>query len=371
MVNKCAFIYSELMSRHQFPESHPMKPIRLKFTYDLLNEYDAFSVKNVDLVDPREASVKELSTFHSMDYIDFVFGSNNGSQSNIMHDYNFNYGDNPIYEGIYSAAALSVGASIKGAEILLDGNYASAFNISGGLHHAMRKYAAGFCVFNDAVIAINKFLEHGKKVVYIDIDCHHGDGVQEAFYDSDQVLTISIHESGEFLFPGTGFPSENGVGIGEGFNINIPLSPFSNDEIFLAAFSEIISPVVRKFKPDVLVTQLGVDTHFLDPITHLNVTVQGFTSVIKEIASLSPGKWLALGGGGYEVNAVVRSWVKAFGVMSCQDFSNSIPEIYKSIHGIQYLDDDINGEYFRDEKIIDLSRRNAEITFSEIKRMYF
>ena len=184
-------------------------------------------------------------------------------------------------------------------------------------------------------------------------------------------MTISIHESGEFLFPGTGFPSENGVGIGEGFNINIPLSPFSNDEIFLAAFSEIISPVVRKFKPDVLVTQLGVDTHFLDPITHLNVTVQGFTSVIKEIASLSPGKWLALGGGGYEVNAVVRSWVKAFGVMSCQDFSNSIPEIYKSIHGIQYLDDDINGEYFRDEKIIDLSRRNAEITFSEIKRMYF
>ena len=369
MLKKCAFIYSDSMTRHRFPPSHPMKPQRLEFTFDLLNEYMAFRPEHVELVAPREASIDELSDFHSKDYIDFVFESNNGSEPRGMNNYNFNYADNPIYDGLYSAAALSVGASVKGAEMLLKENYASVFNISGGLHHAMPNYASGFCVFNDAVIAIKKFLDSGKKVAYIDIDCHHGDGVQNAFYDSDQVLTISIHESGRFLFPGTGFPTENGVDAGKGFNINIPLHPYTTDEIFLSAFREIISPAVLLFKPDILVTQLGVDAHFLDPITHLNLTVQGFTSLMKELALLSPGKWLALGGGGYEVNAVSRSWVKAFGVMSRQEFSNTIPDGYKSVHGMKYLDDDLDALSLLDEKIIDHCKRMAEISILEIKQM--
>lgn len=368
MTERCAFVYSDSMSAHRFPSSHPMKPQRLQFTFDLLTGYKAFSPKNVVLEIPREASIEELEYFHSNDYINFVLESNQGIKTSHMKNYNFNDADNPIYEGVYSAAALSVGASVRGAEMLIMDEVDSVFNISGGLHHAMPNFAAGFCVFNDAVISIKKFLDHGKKVAYVDIDCHHGDGVQEAFYDSDQVLTISIHESGEFLFPGTGFTKENGVKAGTGFNINVPLHPFTTDEIFMSSIQEIVSPAVRSFKPDILVTQLGVDTHFLDPITHLNLTVQGVTSIVEELAILSPGKWLALGGGGYEPNAVSRCWVKAFAVMSGQKFSNKIPETYRSDHGITYLYDDPNALTSLDQKIIDHCKKYAESSIAEIKR---
>jgi acetoin utilization protein AcuC len=205
---------------------------------------------------------------------------------------------------MYEAAAWSTGASMRAVETLLSGDADVAVNFSGGLHHAMPGYASGFCIFNDPVIAIKALTQRGFKVAYVDIDCHHGDGVQHAFYDTDQVLTISIHESGRFLFPGTGFPEELGTG---------------------KALREVVPPLVSHFRPDILVTQLGIDTHYRDPLTHLALTVQGFGLAVEELGKLSPGKWLALGGGGYDISAVTRGWTIAYGRMLGREWPEQVP----------------------------------------------
>ncbi|MGH2543572.1 MAG: acetoin utilization protein AcuC, partial [Ardenticatenaceae bacterium] len=272
------------------------------------------------------------------------------------------------YEGIYEAQSLSAGASMVAVEALLNGADA-AFSISGGLHHAMRDYAYGFCVFNDPVIAINEFLKRGMRVAYVDIDCHHGDGVQHAFYDTDAVLTISLHESGAFLFPGTGYAQETGAGRGRGYSVNVPLYPYTSDEVYLWAFREVVPPLLQRFRPDALVTQLGIDSHYLDPITHLALTVQGFAEAVAELARLAPAKWLALGGGGYDLQAVARAWASAFGVMSEQDFSNEIPEAYRSRYGIESLrDPEALGIQ---ENVVKDSRAFAEASVQAVQRLIF
>ena len=171
------------------------------------------------------------------------------------------------------------------------------------------------------------------------IDCHHGDGVQLGFYDTDQVLTISMHESGEYLFPGTGFVQEIGTGTGRGFAVNVPLFPYTDDETYLWAFREVVPPLLGAFKPDVLVTQLGIDTHVLDPITHIRLTVQGYTQLVRELAALSPGRWLALGGGGYDIGAVMRAWTRAYGVMLGHEWPESAPPEFATTHGVERFDD--------------------------------
>jgi len=204
------------------------------------------------------------------------------------------------------------------------GEVETAFNISGGLHHAMASRASGFCYLNDPVIAIMLLLKKGRRVVYIDIDAHHGDGVQEAFYASNKVLTISIHETGSVLFPGTGFEYETGEGEGQGYSVNIPLPPSAGDEIFVYAFSEIVPALVDKFRPDIVVSQLGVDSFSTDPLTHLNYSHKGFCEVLKKIKEISP-RWVALGGGGYDVSNVAKAWTLAWGIMNGVDIPDEIP----------------------------------------------
>ena len=247
--------------------------------------------------------------------------------------------DNPIFPGIYRAASLSTGATMKAVDMMLKDEVDYAMSISGGLHHAMPGYASGFCIFNDPVIAIKRFLSQGLKVAYVDIDCHHGDGVQHAFYDTDSVLNISIHESGSFLFPGTGFTDEIGNGKGRNYSVNIPLYPYTMDSTYFWAFESTVLPLLDTFKPDVLVSQLGIDTHFSDPITHLCLTVQGFSKIIERFIGKAP-KWLALGGGGYDVEAVARSWASGFGIMSGDKLKNTIPNSYsKNGHQDRLFDD--------------------------------
>ena len=253
-----------------------MKPIRLKQTYELLQSYEVFKNKNVIISDPIPASKEDLLTFHSPDYINAVEKLNDGKLTKDAIRFNLGPGDNPIYKNIFDASLLSTGGSLVAAKMLESGKVDRAFNISGGLHHAMPGYAYGFCVFNDPVIAINHFLTKGLKVAYVDIDCHHGDGVQLAFYDTDAVLTISMHESGQYLFPGTGWVEELGTGKGRGYSVNLPLHPYTTAEIIVWAFNQTVLPLIDKFNPDILVTQLGIDSHFNDPITHLNQTTQGF-----------------------------------------------------------------------------------------------
>ena len=338
-----AFVYHDRLTRHVLSETHVFRPHRLRHTYELLDALGAFSLVNASLMEPRQATIKEVHTYHAPAYVEAVAALSRGESLEEAALFNFaagGMGDNPVYEGMYDAALWTTGASLTAAEELLSGRASAAVNFSGGLHHAMPGHASGFCIFDDPVIAIKHMVAAGARVAYVDIDCHHGDGVQVGFFDTDQALTISLHESGEFLFPGTGFTNEIGIGAGRGYAVNVPLFPYTDDETYLWAFREVVPPMVQAFKPDVLVTQLGIDTHVLDPITHLRLTVQGYTQVVRELAALSPGRWLALGGGGYDIGAVMRAWTRAYGVMLGHEWPDSAPPEFAQTHGVDRLDDE-------------------------------
>ena len=338
MTRKAAFVYEDAMSRHTLSETHPMRPVRLRYTYELADAFGLFDSEHSMLTLPRPATVDEVATFHTPEYMSAVKRVGQGDFSINPIPFNIGPGDNPGFEGMYDAALLSTGGSMRCVELLLDEGYDAAFNTSGGLHHAMPGYAYGFCVFNDPVVAINEMLRRGLRVAYVDIDCHHGDGVQYAFYDTDRVLTISLHETGQFLFPGTGYAQETGTGRGRGYSVNVPLYPYTGDETYHWVFKQVVLPLLDAFRPDVLVSQLGIDSHYLDPITHLALTTQGFGKVVAEFSGKAT-KWLALGGGGYDLQAVARSWTLAYGVMSEHDLDDHIPESYRTKYGVETLPD--------------------------------
>ncbi|MXY47042.1 MAG: acetoin utilization protein AcuC [Chloroflexi bacterium] len=369
MARKTAFVYADELSRHTLSDTHPMKPARLRYTYELLQAYNAFDAPNVSVVAPREALLEEIRWYHSADYVDAVQRLNNGDASVEQRRFNFGPGDNPAYRGIYDASALSTGATMTAVEMLLSDEVDAAFSISGGLHHAMPSYAYGFCVFNDPVIGIKRLLAEGLRIAYVDIDCHHGDGVQHAFYDTDAVMTISLHESGAFLFPGTGHTQEIGAGRGRGYSVNMPLYPYTTDEVYLWALREVAMPLLHRFQPDVMVTQLGIDSHFRDPITHLALSVQGHAAAVQELASLGARKWLALGGGGYDLQAVARAWAMDFAVMSEQNLPAAIPRDYAAQYGVSTLRDveelPVQADMIRD------ARTFAEAGVQSVQRLVF
>ena len=346
-----------------------MVPTRLRYTHELLETYGAFEMPNAILVEPRQASEEEVLSLHTRGYVDGVRGLSRGDGDHNAADYGFSdHGDNPVYSGMYEAALWSTGASLTAAEMLVDGRADVAFNCSGGLHHAMPGRASGFCIFNDPAIAINLLLERGLRVAYVDIDAHHGDGVQLAFYDSDRVLTVSMHESGSYLFPGTGFVEEMGEGRGLGYSVNVPLFPYTGDDTYLWTLREAVLPVVKAFRPDVLATQLGMDPHFRDPITHLGLTVQGHARLVEELGRLCP-RWLAFGGGGYDLSAVARGWTLDFGVMLETEWPDQIPEAYRERYGLRALRD-AEGPAV-DGAVQVQARRFAEQTVDEIRRRIF
>ena len=367
-----AFIYRDSMSRHVLREDHVFKPVRLRYTYELLEAFRAFEAENGRLVDPRKATDEEVQTFHTPDYVAAVKAFGEGRMLVDPARYNFSQcGDNPTYPGMFDAGTLAVGGSLMAADMILDGEVDAAFNPGGGLHHAAAGNTSGFCVFNDAVVAIKRMVDRGMRVAYVDIDVHHGDGVQNAFYDTDAVLTISVHESGRFIFPGTGYPNETGTGAGTGYAVNLPLAPYTDDEIYLDAFGQIVPPLVRAFEPDVLVTQLGIDTYHSDILGHLLISTQGFTKAVKTLAGLvgQPGRWLALGGGGYDVEAVARCWALAYGVMLGREWPDETPGSYRERSGVETLRD-ASGPRLEEgdrEKIREFARRSVE----EVKKEVF
>jgi acetoin utilization protein AcuC len=242
---------------------------------------------------------------------------------------------------MYESEGLKVGAALTAARSIVEGQVRTAFSFAGGMHHARQALASGFCVFNDAAVAIHWLLRQGLRVAYVDIDVHHGDGVQAAFYDTDQVLTISLHQAGIWFYPGTGFSDELGTGAGYGYSINVPFLAYTSEELYLWAFRQVVVPLVRQFAPDVLVTQLGVDTHYRDLLGSLLLTTHGYVALIEEFKMLAGdvGRWLALGGGGYAVDVVPRAWTLAYGVMSGQTFPDELPSAYSERYGPGRLHD--------------------------------
>jgi len=331
-MTKSAFICSPDLWQRGHGAAHPLKPERLQRTYELLAAYGAFHGPGSTLVRPRQATPKELGLFHTEEYIEVVRSLSRGEKRFDASRYNFGPGDNPVFPEMYETEALKVGSSLMAAELVTSGQKDVAFSFGGGMHHAGPANASGFCVFNDAAVAIHWLLQRGLRVAYVDIDAHHGDGVQDAFYETDRVLTISLHETGLYLFPGTGFVEEMGRGAGRGYAVNLPLAPYTDDEVYLWAFEEIVPPLVRRFQPDVVVSQLGVDTHYRDPLAHLCLTTSGYVSAVTAIKRLAP-RWLALGGGGYDVDVVAQVWTLAYSVMSGQEFPDHLPAAYAEKYG--------------------------------------
>ena len=332
--NMATLVYSPELAAFDLGPNHPLKPVRYAHTVELMRASGLLESPGLRIVPPRPASQPEIERFHDHDYVDVVRAIGAGMIVPGMGEFGFGMGDNPPARGLFDAATLSSGSSIVATELAMSGASPVAFAIAGGVHHhAMPARASGFGVFNDAVIAIQGLVENGLRVAYVDIDCHHGDGVQLGFYETDRVLTISIHESGQFLFPGTGYTDETGRGDGAGYSVNVPLAPYTGDEVWLEAFEAVVPPLLGSFEPDLVFTQLGIDTHFRDPITHLRLTTQGHNEAVRRLGELAgkSGRWVAVGGGGYDPAAVARAWTMDLAAMAGFELPERIPESFDSI----------------------------------------
>jgi len=368
-----SFIYSDKFQDYDYGGGHPLRMIRLKLTHELLKAYGVFDNKGVSLTESEPCTRDEAEAVHGPEYLDILKSIDDGGLPISPARYGLGYGDNPAFKGVYAGSMLSTGASVQAARLVHEGKAASAFNIAGGLHHAMPDRASGFCYINDPAVAIHYLVKQGLKVAYIDIDAHHGDGVQYMFYGTDQVLTISLHESGHYLFPGTGFPSDMGEEKGRGYSVNLPLLPGTGDEVFTWAFSELVPPLIDVFKPDVIVTQLGCDTFESDPLTHLRLTTHGFCKMVEGFKRLGR-PWVALGGGGYDVTNVARAWSLAFSVMAGIELPDALPESYKAFLKANKVN---GGDVLRDGPTVETKeelkreRQFAEEAMLEIRRLIF
>ena len=331
MSGRTLLVYSPEVLEYDHGPQHPLRPIRVKLTRQLIAAYGLLGDGGAEELPMRIATDEELMLVHTGPYLDAVKRAGAGEPGDWSR-FGFGPGDNPIFPQMHRASARVAGGSLVAAEAVVTGGVAHAFNPAGGLHHAMPERASGFCVYDDPAIAIAWMLANGvERVAYVDVDVHHGDGPQAIFYDDPRVLTISLHESGRYLFPGTGFTDERGRGDAEGTAINVPLPPSTADEGWLRAFREVVPGAVQRFSPDVLVTQLGCDSHYTDPLAHLALSTRAYQEVASELHELAHrtagGRWVATGGGGYQWARVVpRAWTIYFAEMAETTVPDEIPQ---------------------------------------------
>lgn len=304
---KNVFIHSAELEQYPYPESCPFKTSRAGKVRRMLDSMDLLAGADKAEVAPVAATFAELLTFHEKPYLEAMRRANAGEFEVEMLEMNLGTGDCPVFEGMYEYASLAVGATVTGAKLILDGNTKIAFNPSGGYHHAFSDRAGGFCYLNDIVFGCQVLADAGKRVLFLDIDVHHCDGVQAAFYRRADVMTISMHQDGRTLFPGTGYVDEIGTGDGKGYSVNLPLPIGTYDEIYMTAFRDAVLPLIHAYEPDVIVLEAGADTLAGDPLAGFTMTNNVFVDVIN--ALLMFGKpILATGGGGYNVENAVRAW---------------------------------------------------------------
>ena len=324
---RTALLHSEAYAEFDYGSEHPLRMERLGLTWRLMQAYGLTALPNAIVRAPAPASESEIAEFHTQDYIDVLKAADGGREPREAALYGLGRGDNPVFPGLWRVAQLVAGGSLLAADLVGRGEVERAFHFAGGLHHAHAGRASGFCYVNDPVLAILRLRRHGLRVAYVDIDAHHGDGVQEAFYGDPDVLTISTHERGDRLFPGTGFVEEVGEGDGVGYSVNLPLEAFTDSEIFLAAFESVVPPLLASFRPDVIVAQLGIDAHRTDPLTHLALDIQGFARAVQRIAELAP-RLVALGGGGYDLRNVARGWTLSWAILNDLELPAEMPATF-------------------------------------------
>lgn len=325
MGGKTTLVYSERFQDYYLGPSHPLRPIRVKLTYELIRAKELLDETN-KVTEPRVASEEEIFLFHERDYVRLV---QSYSKTGIGL---LDAGDTPAFKGCFEATSLVVGASLEACDKIMTGEFDHAFNPSGGLHHAHPERASGFCIFNDPAISINylkkKYNVH--RLLYLDIDAHHGDGVMYGFYDDPGVLDIDFHESGLYLFPGTGSTDELGEHEAKGLKLNVPLPPGTGDESFLRSFHKITPDATRKFRPEIILVQCGVDGHENDRLANLRLTEGTYAEVVSTMHSLAHelcgGRMILFGGGGYTLSNVPRAWTTAFGSLANKRLDNVIPD---------------------------------------------
>ncbi|MEQ6388718.1 acetoin utilization protein AcuC [Bacillaceae bacterium S4-13-58] len=328
-VNNAAFIYSSNYRDYRFSSDHPFNQLRVDITLDLLRKSNA--IRDQDILPPRMATDDELALVHQPIYIEAVKKAGRGELS---EDEAFEFGlgteDTPMFTNMHEASSLLVGGTLAAVDSVLNGPYDHSLNLGGGLHHGFQRKASGFCIYNDGAVAIQYIRKkYNYRVLYVDTDAHHGDGVQWAFYDDPNVCTFSIHETGRYLFPGTGNVNERGVKDGYGTSFNIPIDAFTENKSFLEVYKTGLRKIIEYFKPDVLITQNGADAHVYDPLTHLCTTMEIYDAIPKVAHELAheycEGRWIALGGGGYDIWRVVpRAWAQIWRVMSHQSLGSGL-----------------------------------------------
>lgn len=321
-VGPASVIFDPLLTEYDFGPDHPMSPLRVDLTMRLAEEFGLLD-GGLTVVPAPMGDLELIAKVHSESLIEAVerVGRMPGLTDPV---HGLGTEDNPAFGDMHHAAAHVVGASVEAFRQVFSGESLHSANISGGLHHAMPDRASGFCIYNDVAVGITWLLEQGvERVAYVDVDAHHGDGVEKIFWDDPRVLTVSLHETGQMLFPGTGFPGDTGGEGAEGSAVNVALPPGTADAGWLRAFHAVVPPLLREFDPQILVTQHGCDSHMEDPLTHLMLSVDGQRAAyeaLHELAhELTDGKWVVTGGGGYSISSVVpRAWTHLLAILSAQ-----------------------------------------------------
>jgi len=315
---RAAFIYDSALEQYPYPDGHPFNTTRAKKTRALAQSMGWLTGPGVQEVPPEPVDRLTLKKFHTAQYVRALKNSSDGKWDSNALNMGIGSDDCPVFEGLYEQAVLAIGASLVGARMILDGEMEVAFNPSGGFHHAFPEKAAGFCYLNDSALACMTFAEAGKKVLYLDIDVHNGDGVAYAFRDRKDVMTISLHENPKILFPGTGFEHEIGEGEGKGYCVNVPLPVGTYDMVYLNVFESTVLPLIRAFAPDVFVLEFGADALAGDPLAHLQLTNNSYCDVIDHLLRFDK-PILMTGGGGYHVGNTVRAWALGWSVLAGLD----------------------------------------------------
>jgi acetoin utilization protein AcuC len=328
------FVYSPYLSEYQLSPDHPFKPIRLELTRSLLQATGLLRPEHETGF--KGLSDQQLLAVHDEAYVELVKAVSRGERLTEAYAYGLGTGDNPIFKDMHAAILRVCAATVTAVDLVASGKAQRALNIAGGLHHALRDRASGFCVYNDLAVAIEHACKrYGLRVAYVDVDAHHGDGVQWLFYERSEVMTISLHESGRYLFPGTGHTFEVGKGAGRGLSVNVPLEPFTEDASFLEAFEAVVPRALRLFKPDLIVLQAGADMHRYDPLADLALSTHAIAESYRRMVELAnelcEGRLVATGGGGYDAyRTVPRAWALLWAALSEQTMPERLPEAWRA-----------------------------------------
>ena len=331
---RAALVYRPELAQASLRPDHPLKLDRPQRFRELAEAYGLLQAPGVREVVPEPATVEQVRAVHDAGYVEVVErlsavpSAGRTVPEGVAARHGFSAaGDNPPFPGMFDYYRLVAGASLAAVQMVHEGAVDAAFNPAGGVnHHAQRSRASGFGVFNDAAIALAWLRAQGLRAAYVDLDVHHGDGVEAAFADTDEVLTISLHESTQFLFPGpsSGFAEQTGDGQGRGFAVNVPLAPYTDDTTWLWAFEQIVPPLLAAYQPDIVLTQLGADGYYNDPLAHMQLTTHAYETAVHRLRALAP-RWAAVGGGGYDLAATVRIWTLAFAVMADVELPDTLP----------------------------------------------